>query len=117
VDPEPGMNPHGILIFDGPKIHSMLILGGGILHYKNIKLDSVGVTLLNLIAVQFIIRLAEYPATCGILDVVDMFYLRKPDVEVDAPLVKYPKRAKKNKKEFQCMTLFISKFNKFLEKE
>jgi hypothetical protein len=90
------MNPHGILIFDGPKIHSMLILGGGILHYKNIKLDSVGVTLLNLIAVQFIIRLAEYPATCGILDVVDRFCLRKPDVEVDAPLVKYPKRAKKN---------------------
>ena len=116
MDPEPWMNPHGILFFDGPKIYSMLILGGGILHYKNIKLDSVGVTLFNLIAVQFIFRL-EYPATYGILDVVDRFCLRKPDVEADAPLVKYPKRAKKNKKEFQCMTLFLSKFNKFLEKE
>lgn len=72
MDPEPGMNPHGILFFDGPKIHSMFILNGGILYYKNIKVESVGAALFNLIAVQIIIRL-EYPATCGILDVVDRF--------------------------------------------
>ncbi len=32
MDPEPnGVNPHRIVFFDGPKIHSMLILGGGVL--------------------------------------------------------------------------------------
>lgn len=115
MDPEPnGVNPHGIVFFDGPKIHSMLILGGGVLHYKNIRVCSIGDALFNLIAVQFIIRL-EYPATYGILDVVDRFCLRKPDVELDSPLVKYPKRPKKTKKDFQCITTFLTKFNQFLK--
>ena len=89
-----GVNPYGILFFDGPKIHSMLLLGGGVLHYKNIKVNSVGDAIFNLIAVHFIIRL-EYPATYGILDVVDRFCLRKPEVNIDGPLVKFQKRPKK----------------------
>ncbi len=77
-------------------------------------MPSISDALFNLIGVQFIIRL-EYPATNGILDVVDRFCLRKTDVELDAPLVKYPKRPKKSKKEFQCITTFLTKFNKFLK--
>lgn len=75
-------------------------------------MDSVCDAVFNLVAVHYAIRL-EYPATYGILDIVDRYCFRKADVE--APLVRKSKRSAKNaKKDFQCITNFIVKFNKYL---
>ena len=90
----------------------MLILGGVVLNFKNIKVENLCDAIFNLIAVHYVIRL-EYPASYGVLDIIDRYCFRKADV--DAPLVRKSKRSNKNaKKEFQCITNFLKKFNKFL---
>ncbi|EFX69194.1 hypothetical protein DAPPUDRAFT_113862 [Daphnia pulex] len=109
--PQNGVNPHAILFSDGPKLSCMLILGG-VLNFKNIKVDNLCDAILNLIAVNYVIQLG-YPASYFVLDIIDRYYFPKADV--DAPLVRKSKRSNKNaKKEFQCITNFLTKFNKFL---
>lgn len=82
------------------------------MNFKNIKVDNLCDAIFNLIAVNYVIQLG-YPASYGVLDIIDRYYFRNADV--DAPLVRKSKRSNKNvKKEYQCITNFLTKFNKFL---
>ena len=94
----------------------MLIVGGGAFNYKNIPVDNMSEVLFNILAVYYALFL-EYPAAYGVLNVVDRFCLKV--VEVSAPQKGCGKNSKqkkkKQKKEFQSISKFMSKFEKYLK--
>ncbi len=96
-----GLNPSAILFFDGDAVHSMLIFGGGVLNFKNIKTSSVCNALLNLLATYYVID-RDYAAAFSVLAIIDLKCLTKDNPRKKAR-VKIP----------TCLKDFLTLFNNF----
>lgn len=88
----------------------MLIVGGGVANYKNIPISSMADALFNILAEYYVLFLV-YPASYGLLSVIDRMCLQTADV---VPEKSDKQKKKKGKKEFQSISKFFSKFEKYL---
>lgn len=85
---------------------TMVILGGGILNYKNISVSSVFEVIYKLLGVYYVIKL-QYPAMYGVLDFIDRCCLTG-DSNVAT-------RNRSKKQEPRAMTKFWKSYNHFLD--
>lgn len=69
----------------------------------------MGAAFFKVLAVYYIINM-EYPATYQVLNVIDKFCLKFDNQDLDAKKGKKPKK----KKQYQCLTNFLSLFKKHM---
>jgi hypothetical protein len=69
-----GVNTSVIVFFEAVDVHSILIVCGNVINYKNIKTQTVWQTVLHLLSVFYAFDI-NYPAIYGILLVIEMYCL------------------------------------------
>ena len=105
-------NPHAFLFWrdEDPKEPQCMLIVAGALHYPNINVTTISQAIFNLLAVYYIMHL-NYPATSGILNLIDRFCLNNGSPEGSS------NKKKKGKKPFQRIASFLDSYNAFMEKQ